>query len=248
LDRAEVAARRKRVLTITDDGHGSHRVFGRLDTESAAVLKAAIDPLCKPIPSSIDQGEPDPRTAGQRRADALIDVCRLALKTDTLPDSGGMRPQLNVTTRFDVLSKELSTGTLDIGGELSPTAVRRLACDALILPAVLGSRGEVLDLGRERGLFTGAVRRAIILRDGGCAFPGCDRPPRWCDVHHWVSWEHGGETCECNGLLLCSHHHHVIHVPDSWRIIREDGVFKFVPPIHIDPRQRPQQNIYHRKT
>ena len=98
LDKDEAAARRQRVLTITDQGDGSHRVFGRLDTESAAVLKAAIDPLCKPIPGQ--NGQRDPRTADQRRADALIDVCRLALKTDTLPDNGGMRPQLNVTTRY----------------------------------------------------------------------------------------------------------------------------------------------------
>ncbi len=212
------------------------------------MLKAAIDPLCRPIPSGPDQGEPDSRTPGQRRADALIDVCRLALKGESLPDSGGMRPQLNVTTRFDVLTKELSTGTLDMGGDLSPAAVRRLACDALILPAVLGTRSEVLDLGRERRLFTGAVRRAIMLRDGGCAFPGCDRPPRWCDVHHFRSWQHGGETCECNGLLLCSHHHHLVHQPGGWRIIRQDDVFQFIPPAYVDPRQRPQRNIYHRQT
>ena len=246
LDRDEAAARRQRVLTITDQGDGSHRIFGRLDTESAAVLKAAIDPLCKPIPGQ--DGQRDPRTADQRRADALIDVCRLALKTDTLPDSGGMRPQLNVTTRYDALTKELSTGTLDIGGELSPTTVRRLACDALILPAVLGSRGEVLDLGQQRRLFTGAVRRAIILRDGGCAFPGCDRPPRWCDVHHVLEWIKGGPTSVCNGLLLCDFHHHAVHEVGVWRIIRDtDGEFSFIPPAHIDPQQRPQRNIYHRK-
>ena len=150
--------------------------------------------LVQADPRPATDGERDPRLAEQRRADALIDVCRLALTTDTLPDNGGQRPQLNVTVKYDTLTKELAAGTLDIGGQLSPTTVRRLACDALILPAVLGSHGEILDLGRQRRLFTGAVRRAIILRDGGCAFPGCDRPPSWCEVHHWMPWHKGGTT------------------------------------------------------
>ena len=101
LDREEAAARRKRAFTIRDDGNGTHSLYGRLDTESAAVLKAAIEPLSKPIPASKD-GERDQRLAEQRRADALVDVCRLALKTDTLPDNGGQRPQLNVTVKYDV--------------------------------------------------------------------------------------------------------------------------------------------------
>ncbi len=189
LNREEAAARRKRAFSIRDNGNGSHSIWGHLDTESATILKSAIDPLAKPIPAGT-AGERDQRLPEQRRADALIDVCRLALQADTLPDNGGQRPQLNVTVKYDVLTKELSAGTLDIGGQLSPTTVRRLACDALILPAVLGNRGEVLDLGRQRRLYTGAVRRAIILRDGGCAFPGCDRPPTWCQVHHLEAVAH----------------------------------------------------------
>lgn len=248
LDREEVAARRKRAFSIRDDGDGSHSIWGHLDTESASILKAAIDPLSKPVPAGKD-GERDLRLAKQRRADALIDVCRLALKTDALPDNGGQRPQLNVTVKYDVLSKELSAGTLDIGGQLSPTTVRRLACDALILPTVLGGHGEVLDLGRQRRLYTGAVRRAIILRDGGCAFPGCDRPPSWCEVHHRNPWHKGGTTCADDGLLLCAHHHHIVHIPGGWRIIRDkDGQFSFIPPAYVDPDQRPQRNRYHTKT
>ena len=248
LDREEAAARRKRALTIRDDGNGSHSIYGRLDTESATILKTAIDPLCKPIPAGKD-GERDHRLPEQRRADALIDVCRLALRTDTLPDNGGQRPQINVTVKYNVLTKELSAGTLDIGGQLSPTTVRRLACDAAILPAVLGTHGEVLDLGRQRRLYTGAVRRAIILRDGGCAFPGCDRPPSWCEVHHWLPWHKGGTTCADDGVLLCTHHHHVVHLPGGWQIIRDtDGQFSFIPPAYVDPDQRPQRNRYHTKT
>jgi hypothetical protein len=150
-----------------------------LDAEAAAVT-AALDPLCNPRGISAE----DKRTLTQRRADALLEVCQLALRTDQLPDHGGGRPHLVVTVPFDVLRGELGAGTLDTGERLSATQVRRLACDAQILPAVLGGDGQVLDLGQSRRLFTRAVRRALMLRDGGCAFPGCDRPARWCEGHH----------------------------------------------------------------
>jgi len=87
-----------------------------------------------------------------------------------------------------------SIAELDDGGHLSPATARRLACDAGILPAILGSRGQVLDLGRQRRLFTGPIRRALVLRDRGCAFPSCDRPARWCDGHHIRHWADGGTT------------------------------------------------------
>ena len=106
LEREEAAARQRRVLTITDTGHGIHRVVGRLDTESAAILTAALDPLSAPIPGT--GRVRDPRTAGQRRADALIDVCRFTLTHDDLPVNGGNRPQLNVTVDFNALTRQLA--------------------------------------------------------------------------------------------------------------------------------------------
>ena len=93
-----------------------------------------------------------------------------------------------VTTGFDPLNQLLRHGMLDTGEMLSAESVRRLACDAGIIPAVLDSAGLPLDVGREQRLFKGALRRALVLRDGGCAFPGCDRPPKWCEGHHPISW------------------------------------------------------------
>ena len=116
------------------------------------------------------------------------------LSTGDLPVNGGDRPQLTITVPYDLLSKQLGTGLLDTGQRLTPTQTRRLACDAHLLPAVLGSHGQVLDVGQSRRLITGALRRALVLRDRGCAFPGCDRPPRWCDGHHIQPWTHGGPT------------------------------------------------------
>jgi hypothetical protein len=242
LEQAEKRAQRDRYLTIRPgrDGNG-YKLDGRLTTEQAAVVTAALDPLCKP------QAD-DSRTPGQRRADALEDICRLALNTTDLPENGGDRPQIVVTTAYDMLTQQLGAGTLDTGERLSPAAVRILCCDAMLLPAVLGTAGQLLDLGRERRLFTGPIRRALVLRDGGCAFPACDRPPRWCQGHHVVGWHDGGATCLANAVLLCGFHHRAIHQPDGWTVyIAPDGLPTFIPPPRIDPDQKPQRNRYHRR-
>jgi hypothetical protein len=245
LERDEARARLTRAFTITSIGEGRARLSGTVDAETAAIIQAAIDPLCAPIPGP--GGGKDPRDAGARRADALVEVCRLALATDRLPDNGGQRPQVNVIVDFDALRKELGIGTLDTGESVSPSVVRRLACDAFIIPAVLGGAAEVLDLGRARRLYTGAVRRALELRDGGCAFPHCDRPPKWTDGHHIRSWQDGGETNLDNGVLLCGWHHREVH-HSGWKIrLGHDRRPEFIPPAFIDPEQKPLRNLYHQR-
>ncbi|MFF0368977.1 MULTISPECIES: HNH endonuclease signature motif containing protein [unclassified Micromonospora] len=199
---AEAArAARDRHVTISEQAGERLRLTGTLDAEGAALLRAVIDPLSAP------SGPDDTRSAGQRRHDALADVCRLALRTGGLPEHGGESAQVVVTTSYDGLTRQLHAGALDIGLQLTPDTVRRLACDAAILPAVLGGAGQVLDVGRQRRLVTGPLRRALVLRDGGCAFPGCDRPPRWCAAHHIDHWADGGPTSLDNAVLLCGHHH-----------------------------------------
>ncbi|WP_433268096.1 DUF222 domain-containing protein [Micromonospora vinacea] len=233
---------RDRHVTISEQADGRLRLSGTLDAEAAALLRAVIDPLSAPT------GPDDTRCAGQRRHDALADVCRLALRTGTLPENGGDPAQLVVTTGYDALARQLGAGTLDIGLRLTPDTVRRLACDAAILPAVLGGAGQVLDLGRQRRLVTGPLRRALVLRDGGCAFPGCDRPPRWCAAHHLRHWADGGPTSLHNAVLLCGHHHRHIH-QNEWTVrLGHDGHPEFVPPAWLDPDQVPRRNHYHRRT
>ena len=272
LERDEEQAHRVRGFTMTDQGHGVVRVSGSLDAESAAIVRAAIEPLCRPLarPSgrlasgagstgagsfavgehcdtSPDEVTRDVRLPAQRRADALVEVCRLALTTTKLPDNGGDRPQITLTLDYDTLTKQVSSGTLDTGATLTPGSVRRLACDAGIIPAVLGGQSEVLALGRSRRLFTGSVRRALILRDRGCAFPGCDRPPRWTDGHHIVSWLDGGRTDVSNGVLLCRRHHRAVH-NEGWAVrMVGSGVPEFIPPPYLDPLQRPRRNLIHRR-
>ena len=123
-----------------------------------------------------------------------------------------------------------------------------MACQAGLIPVVLGGAGQVLDLGRERRLFAGPLRRAIIARDGGCAFPGYDRPPRWRQAHHIHPWIDGGSTSLNNAALLCGHHHRIIH-QNEWqvRINPADGLPEFVPPSYVDQLRRPRRNTYHRR-
>ncbi|MFF5199894.1 DUF222 domain-containing protein [Micromonospora parva] len=240
---AEAArATRDRHVTISEQAGGRLRLSGTLDAEAAALLRAVIDPLSAPA------GPDDTRCAGQRRHDALADVCRLALRTGELPENGGDPAQLVVTIDYDGLARQVGGGTLDVGLRLTPDTVRQLACDAAILPAVLGGAGQVLDVGRQRRLVTGPLRRALVLRDGGCAFPGCDRPPRWCAAHHIRHWADGGPTSLDNAVLLCGHHHRHIHQTDWLVRLGGNGHPEFVPPAWLDPDQIPRRNHYHQRT
>ena len=131
---------------------------------------------------------------------------------------------------------------------MSPPVVRRLACDAQLLPIVLGGAGQVLDAGRARRLATGPLRRALVVRDRGCAFPTCDRPPRWCDGHHVVPWTAGGPTRLDNLVLLCRQHHRLLHHGDWTVRIAGDGLPEFLPPPVLGEQQHPRRNRYHRRT
>ncbi|RAO06932.1 HNH endonuclease signature motif containing protein [Micromonospora noduli] len=233
---------RDRHLTLSEQTDGRLRLTGTLDTETAGLLRAAIDPLTAP------SGPDDTRSPGQRRHDALADICRLALRTGELPDSGSDSAQIVITTTYDALTRQLSSGTLDTGLSLTPETVRRLACDATILPTVLGGTGQILDVGRQRRLITGPLRRALVLRDHGCAFPGCDRPPRWCHAHHIHHWADGGPTSLSNAVLLCGHHHRHLHHSDWTVQLGRDGHPEFIPPAWLDPEQLPRRNHYHRRT
>jgi hypothetical protein len=255
LERAERRAWHNRGLWLTDiPGTSEVRVTGWLTQEDAATFRAATDPLCAPrtrrrAGNNADTDTTDTRSPGERRVDALMEVCRLANACGQLPDNGGDRPQVVVTIDYEDLRRQVGAGTFDDGSHLSPAAARRLACDAGIIPAVLGSSSQVLDVGRQSRLATGPLRRALALRDGGCAFPGCDRPPRWCDAHHVLHWSDGGPTELSNLAMLCGYHHRLIHHSD-WqiRINPKDGLPEFIPPSYIDAARIPRRNKYHRRT
>src|SRR6266542_3183821 len=191
-------------------------------------------------------GEPDPRPYPRRMADALVELADRALRGGDLPTHGGEKPTLVLTLDYTKLAAELGTGTLDTGGHLPASTVRRLACDAKIIPAVLGGPSQPLDLGRAQRTVTTALRRALVLRDAGCTFPGCDLPPGWCDAHHLRHWANGGPTDLLNTVLLCPRHHHTAH-HQHWTIrIAGDGLPEFTPPPWIDPHQHPRRHHRHK--
>ena len=211
----------------------------------------------------------DPRTPAERHGDALVEVFRLAADFGALPTEGGEKPHLLVTVPLDVLRNGIShagglfrsaepadhatdrTGHHPIGhaildgiGPINAASARRLACDARVIPVVLGSRSEPLDLGRASYTVPTALRRALILRDKGCAFPGCDRTNRWCHSHHIRHWADGGTTEPDNLVLLCGRHHRLIH-HSQWQCTITHGRPEFRPPTFIDPAQQPRHNVVH---
>ena len=117
--------------------------------------------------------------------------------------------------------------TLDTGGRISAGEARRLACTAGIIPAVLGGKSQVLDLGRRRRLHTPGQRLAMSLRDGGCTAEGCDKPPSMCHAHHDKPWSTGGATSLGNGRLLCGHHHRRIHDSNYEHRLEPTGTVSF---------------------
>jgi hypothetical protein len=190
---------------------------GRLDPEGAAMFKSAIDALSRPRPEKDECDRtiaPDPRTPATRRGDALVDLIGRAVQAATgVPVTD--KAKIVVTLDWETLIGQLvGTGMTMTGDVLSAETVRRMACDATIIPAVLGRKGELLDLGREVSLVTRGLRLALWHRDGGCTFPGCTVPATWCDAHHVTHWSRGGKTSLLDTALLCSGHHDHVHRHD----------------------------------
>ncbi len=182
----------------------------------------------------------DRRTAARRMADALLGLVRIALASDLLPDQGGARPAVTVTVALETLRADTAgVATLDWGGPISARTARLLACDARVVPVVLGGAGQPLDVGRERRTVPTALRRALVVRDGGCAYSGCGAPAGWCDAHHIVHWARGGVTGLGNLVMLCGAHHRLTHA-STWEIGIDPGTGhpRFRPPRHVDPQQR----------
>jgi hypothetical protein len=217
-------------LRLTPDPDGGGHLRARLDAPGYAAVATAIDALSAPAPGV---------TAAlvERQADALVDLARFALDHNDLPTSGGQAPHLNVTVTLAELEDRARGALIDYGGQLSPPELRMLACDANVIPIVMGGQGQPLDVGRAKRTPTTAIRKAVHARDKGCAFPGCDRPPPWCDYHHVKEWaRHQGTTSVNNIVMLCRAHHRLCHHSD-WQIRIRDGTPEFVPPEWLDGNQ-----------
>ena len=186
-----------------------------VDADPDATPAHAIVPPEGDQDTEVPTAARDERTYARRMLDALLELARRSLAGDDLPDTGGHRPQMIITIDLERLRLGIGAATTPdgtvTGTPISAATARRAACDAGILPAVLGTTGQPLDIGRETRVIPTAIRRALVLRDHGCTFPGCTRPPSWTDAHHLRHWADGGPTSLTNLALLCGHHHRTVH-------------------------------------
>ncbi|GEP35390.1 hypothetical protein NSZ01_31580 [Nocardioides szechwanensis] len=219
LAKEERDAEAKARLTMHADGHGmTYGRFAIRDAE-ADMLRKALHAIASPQAG----GEGlSPHGMGL----AFAEYVR-RYPTDRLPTSGGVSASVVVTMTLETLMGGLKAAQLDTGTMISSGLARRMACEAGIIPVVLGGRSEVLDVGRRRRFHTKAQRIAMAVRDKGCVAQGCERPMSACHAHHLTQWAKGGSTSVEDGVLLCRRHHTLAHHQDYELTHNPDGKITF---------------------
>jgi hypothetical protein len=196
---------------------------GKVPEAQADLLKHQVGAIAAPRRN--EETDPD-LTYNQRMGRAFCHWIE-KIPTDGLPTTGGTPATLTVNLDFDDLKSQVAAATLSTGTRISAGEVRRLACSHGILPRVLDGKSVPLDQGRTKRVFTPAQRLAMADRDGGCTYPGCDRPPAWTEAHHIDWWaKDGGATDLERGTLLCASHHHWVHAQNI-HIRRRDAHTEF---------------------
>ena len=247
----EQELRGKRWIRLFPQANGLTGIRGELDPESAALIVAVVDAGTSPRRGGPRFADPvgkerqkrildDPRTTGQLAVDTVIDVLKVGLTGDVKNIVGSVPPEV----RIHVTAADLNCGVgpAHIEGQTASVSVQtaiRHSCTAGIIPIQFGDNRQVLNLGRSQRLFTRRQLIALAARDGGCRFPGCDRPPGWCEAHHINEWDRDrGRTDVADGILLCRHHHLLVH-NNGWRVTRAKAEYFLVPPPSQDPEQIP---------
>src|SRR5712691_5225778 len=215
----------RRYLHVSEPTDGMVRLDGLLDVEGGAILRTALNAGMLP-------GKDDDRTPGQRRADALVELCRR--KTGGSATGAGPRPHLVIRASLDTLlaAPGAPAGELEAGGSVPAETVRRLACDAALTR--ITARGELeAEISHASRSIPPSTRRAVEARDRACVAGRCDRPPQWTDCHHLQHWTQGGPTILPNLVLLCRRHHRMVH-EGGWGLRRgEHGRWGLVPPVKL---------------
>jgi hypothetical protein len=234
----------RRWLSCAQSYGGVFVLRGELDAEGGAIVKTALDALSAPA------GPGDVRKGWQRRADALVDLATRQLQTGELGSAHGQRPHLTLTVSLATLQRQAGAEPAELGGvgPIHAETARRIACDSVRTVAVVAGAeagaaagaaagtvaGTTLSVGRATRTIPASIRTALALRDQGCRFPGCDRPPRWTDGHHILHWTELGETELPNLVSVCRRHHRMVH-ERGWSIrLEPDGTVTVA-----EPRGRP---------
>ncbi|GAB2985076.1 HNH endonuclease signature motif containing protein [Nocardioides montaniterrae] len=224
LEREEQRARVRTSLRFKRLGDGLTRIVALVPDAVAARLETYLDAFSSPR----QDAEHAPRS--QKLGHAFCSLLE-HLDPKQLPDHGGDSTTVMVTVTLDELRRDLATagiiGSMEGDLRISANEARRLACTAKIIPVVLGGKGEILNLGRARRLYSPAQHKALRLRDKQCRAEGCSIPATWCEAHHSQPWSRGGKTDLADGVLLCSHHHHVAHDPHMTHELTSTGAWRF---------------------
>ena len=260
LDTVGVAAREeerreRRYLHLYPQNDGMTRIVGMLDPESAAVVLNAVGAATSPRrggPRFVDPDDAvradelvaDSRTAEQIALDALVELIDIAVRAHDNNTLGVRRADVRLlVSQRDLEAHKHGTGTgvAFIEGQrasVSIATVERHACDGGFIPIAFDDDGQALNVGTAQRFHNTRQRIAIAARDGGCIEPGCNRPASWCEVHHITEFSKGGGTSVEDGVLLCRHHHLLMH-NNGWRIVRTGSTYWLLKPPDIDPEQQP---------
>jgi hypothetical protein len=254
LDADGIARRQKerhdaRYLRMWQQDDGMYRGSFLLDPENGRFLASTIDQVLSPRrggPRFVDRAAQadaeallqDARSSEQIAADTLIDIVRVAVDADPGTMFGKRRPAVRVIVTEEALHARSGHGQIE--GHPDPVSfetVERYLCDTGAVPIKFDDDGQCVNVGRVQRLFTERQRTGMAVRDGGCRFPGCDRPPVWCEAHHIDQWQRdGGKTNIADGILLCRRHHLLLH-NNHWQVTRDGGTYWLRPPRAIDPAQ-----------
>lgn len=247
----EAARRAARALRFTKLPDGMARLSWLMDPETAAVVGAVYDRTTSPRrggPRFVDAARAtlaasildDSRTTDQLASDVFAELLRHGADADSSQLLGTGAPVVTLITTRDAFDDGVGAAWIEGQTEsVSIATVERLVCSAEVQDIVIDRQGAVLDLGREQRFYNRAQRRALATRDGGCRWPGCERPPSWTEAHHIKPWaSRGGRTDLSNGILLCRHHHLLLH-NNGWQILIENGEYRLIPPGSIGPAQVP---------
>jgi hypothetical protein len=235
---------RTREITARQRADGSGTVSGELTAECMELLLLHFDALGAPKPE-VD-GVKDPRTAGQRRHDALLEALKLNVRAQQLPSVAGV----TATVVMTMTQEQYETGkglARTAHGALVPAseAFRWAGGDLRLMAVVIDKIKGITAYSSLQRLFTEQQRLALAALDGGCTFPNCPAPPGMCEIDHSIDHALGGPTSVANGGLACRYDNRE-RKKQGWQPVRINGRVAWIPPRWVDPKQKPRYNELHR--
>jgi hypothetical protein len=259
----EIALREKRFLRLIPQPDGMTKLIGLLDPESAALVTDAVDAVTSPRrggPRFVDPHAAaradaiinDGRGTEQLALDAVVEMVRIAAAADNGRVFGVRVPAVRVHVTLNDLDRR--AGAAHLEGQTSAVSIataHRIGCADGLVPILFDDQGKALKLGRTKRSFTEHQRTVLAAIWGGCAHPQCDRSPTWTEAHHINEWarDHGATNVD-DGVLLCRHHHLLVH-NNGWRIRRTGVRYELLPPpgdlLHHDPVTLTPKNPVHRR-